>query len=484
MLFNSYIFIFAFLPIVLILYYGVGKKSCKLANIVILLASFVFYGYYSWIYLILLLESILINYVFGLFISKKPSRGILIVAISFNVGLLFYFKYMNFFIENINRLINTDFVFQKVVLPLGISFFTFQQIAYLVECYKGKSIKSTLMEYALFVSFFPQLVAGPIALENELIPQFLDVSKKKVNWENISKGLWIFSLGLAKKVLLADSFGNIVNWGYENVASLGTINAILVVLAYTFEIYFDFSGYCDMASGIALMFNILLPVNFDSPYKALNIKEFWNRWHITLTRFLTQYIYIPIGGSKKGRVRTIINILVLFLLSGLWHGANWTFVLWGMVHGVHQVLYRLFKQKIDKLHPALNWLLLFLFVNFTWIYFRAESISQANVLIEQILNMNMTPIAAEIKDSLFLIEYNVIYKVVSGISARIATIISNCWVPIMFMLGLVLILGFQNAQRKVVQLRPTLKTMLGGAFLLIYSILSMNTISTFLYFNF
>ena len=233
MLFNSYIFILAFMPIVLILYYGVGKKSCKLANIVILLASFVFYGYYSWIYLILLLESILINYVFGLFISKKPSRGILIVAISFNVGLLFYFKYMNFFIENINRLINTDFVFQKVVLPLGISFFTFQQIAYLVECYKGKSIKSTLMEYALFVSFFPQLVAGPIALENELIPQFLDVSKKKVNWENISKGLWIFSLGLAKKVLLADSFGNIVNWGYENVASLGTINAILVVLAYT-----------------------------------------------------------------------------------------------------------------------------------------------------------------------------------------------------------------------------------------------------------
>ena len=198
--------------------------------------------------------------------------------------------------------------------------------------------------YASFVTFFPQLIAGPIVTHDELIPQFIDEKKKRINWDNIAKGIYIFTIGMFKKVILADTFGNAVNWGFQNIAELDTSNALIVMLAYTMQIYFDFSGYCDMALGIGKMLNIELPLNFNSPYKALRITEFWDRWHITLTRFLTKYVYIPLGGNRRGRLRTYFNILIVFLISGIWHGANWTFILWGGVHGVFVILTRHFKR--------------------------------------------------------------------------------------------------------------------------------------------
>lgn len=233
---------------------------------------------------------------------------------------------MDFFIENINSIFNASFELKNLLLPLGISFFTFQQLSFVIDNYKENIKEYSFRQYALFVVFFPQLIAGPIVLNNETIPQFEDKDKKKLSYENFAKGLMAFAFGLAKKVLIADSLENIVNYGFYNISGLGATNAIFVMLSYTMQIYFDFSGYCDMATGIAKMFNIDLPINFNSTYKSLSVTEFWKRWHITLSKFLRTYIYFPLGGNRKGTIRTYINLFIVFLVSGLWHGANYTFI--------------------------------------------------------------------------------------------------------------------------------------------------------------
>jgi alginate O-acetyltransferase complex protein AlgI len=259
--------------------------------------SLYFYGYFNPKYLWIILISILFNFaVYRILgrISLSASRKIfLVLAVLFNLGILFYFKYFDFYLENVNALFRTNFVLKKLVLPLGISFFTFQQLSFVIDAYKGKVPKYDLICYASFVTFFPQLIAGPIVTHDELVPQFFNHDKKAFSWEHFSQGVYLFQIGLSKKVLIADVFGNAVNWGFSNIDKLDSTNAILTVLAYTIQIYFDFSGYCDMASGVGRMMNLELPVNFDSPYKALTIIEFWERWHITLTRFFTRYIYIP-----------------------------------------------------------------------------------------------------------------------------------------------------------------------------------------------
>lgn len=303
MLYNSYIFIFIFLPIVLAGYYTFNHfKRYKTATIWLCAASLFFYGYFNWSYLIIILSSILGNYLLSHWIRPKETdtenqisdflrRLYLIIGLLGNLGALFYFKYFDFFINNLNGIFGTDFRLLYLLLPLGISFFTFQQISYLLDCYHGKVPRYSLSEYALFVTFFPQLIAGPIVLHSEMIPQFMDIENRKFRSDNFAKGLMAFSFGLAKKVLLADTFAKAVDIGYANVGSLGTANALIVMLCYTFQIYFDFSGYCDMATGIGKFFNVDIPMNFNSPYRAETITEFWSRWHITLTRFFTTYIY-------------------------------------------------------------------------------------------------------------------------------------------------------------------------------------------------
>ena len=356
MLFNSYIFIFLFFPCVLAGYFGLnhfGKYTA--ANVFLVGMSLWFYGYYNPKYLFVIVGSILVNYALSRAMftaAPRAKKALLAAGVTANVACIFVFKYYDFFTSSINSAFHTSFTLLHIALPLGISFYTFQQIAYLVDSYRGKTKDYTFIEYALFVVFFPQLIAGPIVQHQEMIPQFRDVSRRKWNSEKFAYGLYIFALGLFKKVLLADTFATLVTKGYANIAALTCVEAILVSLAYTFQLYFDFSGYCDMAIGIGSMMNIELPQNFNSPYKADSITDFWARWHMTLTRFLREYIYFPLGGSRKGKLRTYVNIMVVFLISGLWHGANWTFVLWGVYFGVLLIIEKMFLLKLLKKAPA------------------------------------------------------------------------------------------------------------------------------------
>ena len=353
MLFNSYDYIF-FFPIV----WGIWALLRRLGRFriclgILVAASFVFYGFYDWKLCLLLGGSIGVNYVLHrLLISDKRTGwrryALLFAGLLFNVGLLFYFKYLDFTIENVNRVIRADIPLRGIVLPLGISFYTFQQLSFVIDsCYRRMKAYSFL-EYAAFVSFFPQLVAGPIVLHQELIPQ-LKEQKKSIASEDIVRGVEYFVIGLAKKMLVADRFAKLVNEGFANVYGLTGPDAVLMILGYTLQIYFDFSGYCDMAIGLGYFFGVKLPVSFDSPYKAKNISEFWKRWHMTLTRFFTTYLYIPLGGNRKGLTRTCMNTLIVFAVSGLWHGAAWTYVLWGFLHGIAMVIWRLFGKWLSKL---------------------------------------------------------------------------------------------------------------------------------------
>lgn len=330
----------------------------------------------------------------------------------------------------------------------------------------------------MFVTFFPQLIAGPIVLHNEIIPQFENKQNLHFNTDNFSKGLYIFSKGLAKKVLIADNFGKIVTFGYANIYSLSSFEAILTILAYTFQIYFDFSGYCDMASGIASMFNINLPMNFNSPYKANNISDFWKRWHMTLTRFLTNYIYIPLGGSRCSKTRTCINVLIIFLISGIWHGAGFTFILWGLMHGIAMVIYRLLSKSIDKIPCAITWAITFIFINITWVYFRAESISDANQVLSQVFSGGFT-LNFEITETLLnIIPISIICNILefNGIVNL---------VMIAIMIGTTAICLFtKNTLERAEKFKANTATLLSSCVLLIWSILSLSGVSTFLYFNF
>lgn len=409
----------------------------------------------------------------------------LIFAIAVNIGALFFFKYYDFFFSYVNAAFNTDFVLHHLILPLGISFFTFQQLSYIIDSYRGEVPKYGFPDYALFVTFFPQLIAGPIVTHNEMVPQYADAARKKVNYENLSRGIMAFSFGLAKKVLIADTFGNAVNWGYGNIWLLDSTNALLVMLFYTLQIYFDFSGYCDMATGIGLMFNIDITKNFNSPYRALTITDFWKRWHMTLTRFFTRYVYIPMGGNRKGKVRTYINMFIVFLVSGFWHGANLTFILWGAMHGVFAVITKMTQKWVDKLHPAFNWLITFSFVNVAWIYFRANSIGQANSMIKAILTFNFGPVNPNILNSFNTVEYRVIEQALTkiiSIPAGVNPLFLCAFIVILF--SLFAVVCMKNTNERIDTFKPTILISCVSVILLVWSILSLSGVSTFLYFNF
>ena len=339
MLFNSYIFIFIFLPLTLIGWYALNYvRAYEPAKFFLAGMSLWFYGYFNIYYLAVIIASILANYLLSFllkFSHTALTRRIgLLVGLAINLGLLFYFKYYDFFFENINAIFHANFNLKHILLPLGISFFTFQQLSFIIDRCTQKAPHYSFADYITFVTFFPQLIAGPIVLHDEMIPQFDDLSNRRFSSDNFAKGIVLFTIGLGKKVLLADTLAIPVNFGFEQTAFLDTPSTLLVILAYTFEIYFDFSGYSDMAIGLGKMFNIEIPVNFNSPYKACSVKELWQRWHMTLSRFFIQYVYIPLGGSRKGKFGTIFNTFVVFFLSGLWHGANWTYVAWGTMQGL------------------------------------------------------------------------------------------------------------------------------------------------------
>lgn len=486
MLFNSYIFILIFLPLCLAGYYTLNHFGLFREGLIFLLGmSLWFYGYFNPWYLILICTSIGANYLFYrlLILPKyeKTRKLIFTAGILFNLGVLGYFKYTDFFIRNINAVFRTDIPLQNILLPLGISFFTFQQISFITDTYRGvpdKAARYTLIEYAAYIAFFPQLVAGPIVTHDILVPQLKDPGKKKINWEYMSKGLAIFTLGLAKKVLLADAFGNVVKLCFPTVEVLNTASASIAMLSYTFQIYFDFSGYSDMAVGLGWMLGIDLPVNFDSPYKAKSVSEFWERWHMTLTSFFTKYVYIPLGGSRKGKAATYRNIFIVFFLSGLWHGAGWNFILWGVMHGMAMIFERAFKNLLDRIPGVIRWIFTFGFINVTWVFFRAADIKSALVMLRCIAGMNF--------DSIDLITglYSPFMKKLMD-QLQLTGILPSSVPVIMFLVfALAIVLLLPNAKALAERSTRYKLAATGLAVLLTWCVLSFSGMSTFLYFNF
>ncbi len=394
MLFSSYEFVLLFLPASVTVYFlALRLHGAQAAKIGLYLFSLFFYGYWDWRFLPLLVGSSLVNFYIGELLGRRtssgrPQRSMLIAGVVLNLGLLGFFKYTNFFIDNLNAVSGSTVSFVSVVLPVGISFFTFQQIAYLVDAYRGRASAYKVLDYCVFVAFFPQLIAGPIVHHKEMMPQFEDISNRLPRLDNIVRGAFIFAIGFWKKTVVADTVAVWANEGFANPGSLNFLESWVASLSYTFQIYFDFSGYADMAIGAALMFNIVLPINFYSPYKALSIQDFWRRWHVSLSRFLRDYVYIPLGGNRHGEIAMYRNFVITFLLGGLWHGAGWTFVAWGALHGCGLVIHRAWSGLGFRLPIPVAWLVTFVFVVVTWVFFRAASLPDAIDMLRAMAGLN------------------------------------------------------------------------------------------------
>lgn len=406
MLFNSYEFIFIFFPIVFFGFLIIGKFFNQWGAIIWLIAaSLFFYAWWNPVFLPFILFSLLINYFIGVQQTLLNTNLILkkiwlIVGISANLGILFYFKYANFLTQIIYQLFHIIRPLDSIILPLGISFFTFTQIGYLVDCYRNETPKYNITHYCLFVTFFPHLIAGPIVHHHEIIPQFKNTNLHHLKMRNIVLGLTIFSIGLFKKVLFADGISNYVAPIFdaaEQGITLTFLDAWLGAISYSLQLYFDFSAYSDMAVGLAYFFNIRFPMNFNSPYKAKNIIDFWRRWHITLSRFLKIYLYIPLGGNRCGNYRRYFNLMITMLLGGLWHGAGWTFIFWGFLHGVYLIInhgWNACKKRLLISHINTFWShliarsLTFIAVVIAWVFFRANSLHAALSQVYSMLGLN------------------------------------------------------------------------------------------------
>ncbi len=378
MLFNSYEFLLLFLPITFFVYFYLNsKKQIVVSKIFLVLASLFFYSWWNPIYLPLILASMLFNFFVGQRLSKKSTKNMLIFGIVGNVALLGYFKYTDFFIENFNWAFNKDVELLHLALPIAISYFTFQQIAFLVDSYRGETKEYNFLNYALFITFFPQLLMGPIIHHKDMIPQFQTKWKSLIKWENVALGLFIFAIGLAKKTLIGDPLTDYAQYAFNNAQKLSMIEAWYASTSYVLSYYFDLSGYADMAIGIGKMFNIDIPKNFNSPYKARNFADYWKRWHITLSKFLGDYIYKSLGGNKTVIWIMYLNIMITFFVSGFWHGAGWNFVVWGLLNGIFVVMAHMMKKANLQMNYYLAWSLMFFGLILTRILFVANDFNDA-----------------------------------------------------------------------------------------------------------
>ena len=480
MIFNSYDFIIIFFPVTILVYYLLYRFNPNIRIAFLLIASLIYYRYKN-SFLLLLIISVVLNYLLHYFINyfdKKKSitlkKVLLFSGIVLNLSLLFYFKYYNFAIDTINILFKTNFTISDSTLPIGISFITFQQIAFLVDTYYKTIPSCNLLKYSLFTAYFPHISSGPIILYNNFVPQ-LSYDKKEVDWDKIAMGIYIFIMGLGKKVLIADMLAKAADWGYANPMELNTTTALFVSIAYSLQIYFDFSGYSDMAIGISRILQLDLPVNFNSPYKAETILDFWDRWHITLTQFLTRYLYIPLGGNRKGKVRTYLNILIVFLCSGLWHGASWTFVAWGALHGIFMVFTRFFYDYIKSIPKIVNRVITLLFVNFTWILFRSNSFTVFKQMMGAILQNKWGPLNEELCN---------LCKPYLAEKITVVELPYWLWTVAVLIVIVFLTLKCQNVYERAKNLKYLPLTMIWVLAVAILSILSLSGITTFIYSNF
>ncbi|MCI7189282.1 MAG: MBOAT family protein, partial [Lachnospiraceae bacterium] len=377
----------------------------------------------------------------------------------------------------------------------AISFFTFSQIAFLMECYRGTLGKVSALDYSVYVTFFPKLMEGPIALPDEMLSRIRTIMDRKYDWERMFRGFFLFTLGLAKKVLIADTLGKAADYGYTNLASLNSGDALIVMLSYTLQLYFDFSGYCDMAMGAAGCLGFELPLNFDSPYKAGNIIEFWKGWHITLTRFFTRYLYIPLGGNRKGKARMYLNTLLVFLISGIWHGKGLTFIIWGMMHGVLYVVTRWYRERRkdrDIVHGVahgagkkagriLAVFVTFLYVNVAWVFFRAPDLKEALALLKTMSSCHFARINRNLAGCFNLDEFWYVIKVLHLDSWQYAHYIL---MVLMLVFALILVFFAKTAVTVSGKIKPTVVNTVLLAVLFVWCVVTFSEVSTFLYFNF
>ena len=470
MLFNSAPFLYGFLPCALLAFFVAHKLyGVRAAQWVLLVASCVFYGAWKWEYLALLLAGLAINFQLGGLLSRRPSVFALSVGITFNLLLLGYFKYADFFISNLNAVTGAQYALFHVVLPLGISFFIFQKIAYLVDCHKGLVQDRDPLRFSIFVMFFPQLIAGPIVHHAEIIPQ---LQKKSLlpDASMVSAGLFLLAVGLFKKVVIADWLGAYVDEPFAHAAELQFLDAWTAALGYSLQLYFDFSAYSEMAMGLALLFGVRLPINFNSPYQSASITEFWRRWHITLGRFLRDYLYIPLGGNRHGQGRAMLAALVVMLLGGLWHGAGWTFVLWGVMHGVYLAIHRAWGMRFALPRP-LGMAVTFLAVLFAWVMFRAPSVGDALIIWKTMLGMNGVVLPA-------------IYSTwFGGFSFQHSPFINGIEVWYMACL-LAFVMTGKNAHETLASAVPTRRSAIYVSAMIVASIFALGRPTTFLYYQF
>lgn len=477
MLFNSYIFIFLFLPVTLLVFFFLARfKQMKAAQVALVIASLAFYAYWDIRYLPLLLASMAFNYIMGSKIEQSRDKRMLAFSVGVDLALLGYFKYTDFFLQTVNTLGGSSIPLPHIVLPLGISFFTFTQIAYLVDAYRGETEKYSLSSFSLFVSFFPHLIAGPILYHKKIIPQFNDLKNYVFSSKNMSLGVSLFAIGLFKKVMVADNLAPWAKEAFSHAQQLTFMDAWAGALAYTLQLYFDFSAYSEMAIALGLMLNIELPINFNSPYKATSIVEFWRRWHMTLSEFLKNYLYIPLGGNRHGEARRMVNVFLTMLLGGLWHGAGWTFVVWGGLHGVFIVINHQWRRLKIKLPTVLSWLLTIICVTVAWVFFRAESFSDALYIVQAMFGLHGLPQSlAGIFPGLQT----------HGLQFATAAHLPGGYKELCILVGLMVGLAFApNPQQIVARLRPNWKWAMVIALLMAVSILGMEKATDFLYFQF
>lgn len=488
MLFSSFEFIFLFLPLTLAGYFFFGKRSVRAANGWLLFASLFFYAWWDVRFLPLLLVSIMLNYLCALAIAKiRFKKLFLVIGIAANLGILGFFKYADFFIQNANRAFKTDWNLLRIVLPLGISFYTFQALSYIIDVYTGKTrAERSFLNLALYISLFPQLIAGPIVDHKAMIPQFEDGKRHRFDAANFSAGMTLFSFALFKKVVIADFLSPYVADAFGRIGSLTMIEAWIGVTMYALQLYFDFSAYSEMAIGLGKMLNIDFPTNFDSPYQATSMIDFWRRWHITLGSWIKNYIYIPLGGNRKGQRRKMVNLFIAMTLCGFWHGSGLRFIAWGMMHGGFLVVnhwWRGFSKRHSLSLPKfIGWLLTFGCVSAGWAVFRASSLRQGLRLVKRMVNFAdlrkiALPAGGKIQNMFAFLRY-----------FRVKFVPFPDYPYAALLLLLVLALCVPSAQRIVSErFRPNRKWLFAACAALFYSLYVMaggQNLQEFLYFQF
>lgn len=471
MLFNSYAFVFLFFPLCLLGFYMAKKlEKAVYMKAFLIVMSLWFLGFSKPANIPVLLISMVVNYVIYKQMKKGQRKKVILAAgIFLNLLALFCFKY-------------TGMTF----VPLGVSFYTFTQIAFLMETYRGNLSHMSVWDYGVYITFFPKMIQGPIALPDEINGQIRRILLTSYDWEKGYRSFALFIMGLSKKVLLADTLGKAVEYGYGSLAALSTGDAWILMLSYTLQLYFDFSGYCDMAMGAAGMLGFSLPINFNSPYKAANILEFWKSWHMTLTRFFTKYLYIPLGGNRKGRLRTYVNTFLVFLVSGIWHGAGITFVIWGVLHGILYVITR-WRQDVTgvrekgKIKHALSVLCTFFYVNIAWIFFRAPSVQDALLVLKKLISFDIERINRDFAGCFQLDEFWYVIKVLGLDRFSYAHYIL---MVLMLVVSLLIVFFAKTAVQVSGEMKPSVKNTVILSVLLVWCVLSFSNVSSFLYVNF